>query len=234
LTFADLESLLIGFLSEVLYLIQRDGIGFDQFDLHITENRLQAAVSGQPIDHLASVASFFVSRVDTLVDAKLAQIIKAEGPGAAHAAALLGKSAVANSKLVYEKYLELFGGERFQALEAQGARRQRVLWASTGTKNPAYPDVLYIDTLIGPDTVNTVPPETYAAILDHTVVARTVDRDLDTARQEVVDLKALGIDLNETGEQLSVEGVEKFSKSFDGLLNVMSKNAALAVRQPIG
>ena len=133
---------------------------------------------------------------------------------------------MANSQLVFEKSLEICGGERFKALAAKGARPQRVLWASTSTKNPAYPDVLYVDSLIGPDTVNTVPPETYAAILDHTVVARTVDRDLAAARQVLIDLKALGFDLNELGEQLLREGVDKFVKSFDDLLRVIADKAA--------
>ena len=117
----------------------------------------------------------------------------------------------------------IFSRDRFKALSDQGAQMQRVLWASTSTKNPAYPDVLYVDTLIGPDTVNTVPPETYQAILDHSVVARTVDQDLDSARQVIADLKAHGFDLDEVGEQLSTEGVAKFSKSFDGLLNVIAE-----------
>jgi transaldolase len=187
------------------------------------------AEAGQPIDHIASVASFFVSRVDTLLDAKLEQIVIAEGSNAGLAASLLGRAAVANSQLVYAKYAELFGGDRFKALAAKGARPQRVLWASTSTKNPKYLDVLYVDTLIGPDTVNTVPPETYLAILDHTVVERTVDRDVKAARQVVDMLKALGFDLDEVGEQLSTEGVGKFTKSFDGLLNVIEqKRAALA------
>ncbi|MFN8598435.1 MAG: transaldolase [Anaerolineae bacterium] len=178
------------------------------------------------IDHIASVASFFVSRVDTLLDKKLEEIVHAEGPQAAQAAALMGKAAVANSQLVFEKYSGLFGSERFMKLAAHGARKQRVLWASTSTKNPKYPDVLYVDTLIGPDTVNTVPPETYVAILDHTVVARTVDADLAAARQVVADLAALGFDLNAVGEQLSIEGVDKFIKSFDGLLNVIETKRA--------
>jgi len=181
------------------------------------EARLHA---GHPIDHVASVASFFVSRVDTMLDPKLEQ---------AGAAALKGKAAVANSKLVYKKYLELFGSKRFKALAGEGAQVQRVLWASTSVKNPNYPDLLYVDTLIGPETVNTVPPETYTAILDHAVVARTVDRDVEAAQQVVADLKAAGFDLNAVGEQLSVEGVDKFSKSFDGLLKVIEqKRAALA------
>jgi transaldolase len=190
---------------------------------------LEARVkAGQPIDHIASVASFFVSRVDTLLDAKLEQIMKAEGPNASVAAALLGRAAIANSQVVYGKYLELFGSDRFKALSAKGAKAQRVLWASTSTKNPKYLDVMYVNELIGPGTVNTVPPETYHAILDHGIVERTVDRDLEAAHQVVGVLQALGLDLNEAGEQLSIEGVDKFTKSFDGLLKVIEqKRAAL-------
>ncbi len=186
--------------------------------LRALEERTQA---GKPIDHLASVASFFVSRVDTLVDKKLEEIVHAEGPNAALAASLLGKAAIANSQIVYERLRDIFDGDRFKRLQARGAKLQRVLWASTSTKNPKYPDTLYVDTLIGPDTVNTVPPETYAAIMDHAVVKRTVDADLDHARKVVADLDSLGFDLNAVGEQLSVEGVDKFTKSFDGLLNVI-------------
>jgi transaldolase/glucose-6-phosphate isomerase len=179
------------------------------------------AQTGQPINHVASVASFFVSRVDTMLDPRLEQ---------AGAAAFAGKAAVANSKLVYAKYLELFGSARFKALAEQGAQVQRVLWASTSVKNPKYLDLLYVDTLIGPETVNTVPPETYTAILDHAVVDRTVDRDLEAAQQVIADLKARGFDLNDVGEQLSIEGVEKFSKSFDGLLHVIEQKRTVLVR----
>jgi transaldolase/glucose-6-phosphate isomerase len=197
--------------------------------LRALEARVKA---GQPIDRVASVASFFVSRVDTLLDAQLEQIVKAEGPNASLANTLLGRAAVANSQLVYGKYTELFHNDRFAALAAKGkgARPQRVLWASTSTKNPKYLDVLYVDTLIGPDTVNTVPPETYVAILDHTVVERTVDRDLTAARQVLDQLQTLGFDLNEVGEQLSVEGVDKFTKSFDGLLKVIEQKRTALVR----
>jgi transaldolase len=177
------------------------------------------ARAGRSIDQAASVASFFVSRVDTLIDARLQQM------GATH---LLGKAAVANSQLVFEKSQEIFSSDRFKTLAAKGACPQRVLWASTSTKNPAYPDVLYVDSLIGPGTVNTVPPETYTAILDHTVVARTVDQDLAGARQVLADLRALGIDLDEAGEQLSSEGVEKFTKSYDGLLRSVAEKVARA------
>ncbi len=182
------------------------------------ERRVEA---GRRIDQIASVASFFVSRVDVLLDKELDKIVKAEGEQAALAASLLGKAAVANSQMVFEKYRELFGSERFRRLALLGAKLQRVLWASTSTKNPAYPDTLYVDTLIGPDTVNTVPPETYHAILDHTVVQRTVDADYAAARQIVAGLASLGFDLNVVGEQLSVEGVDKFTKSFEGLLSVI-------------
>jgi transaldolase/glucose-6-phosphate isomerase len=201
--------------------------------LAVAETYLRAletrAKMGEPLDRVASVASFFVSRVDTLVDAALTGIVKAEGADAARAADLLGKAAIANSKLAYEQYQLLFGGDRFKALAAQGARPQRVLWASTSTKNPRYPDLLYVDTLMGPDTVNTVPPETYTAILDHAVVERTVDREMEFARQTVVDLGSLGIELNQVGNQLSMEGVDKFIKSFEGLLKVIEdKRVALA------
>ena len=195
--------------------------------LRALEARVKA---GQPIDHIASVASFFVSRVDTLLDAKLEQIMKAEGPNASVAAALLGRAAIANSQVVYGKYLELFTSDRFKALSAKGAKVQRVLWASTSTKNPNYLDVMYVNELIGPDTVNTVPPETYHAILDHAIVERTVDRDVAAARQVVDVLKAIGFDLNEVGEQLSVEGVDKFTKSFDGLLHVIEQKQAALVK----
>ncbi|HLF28321.1 MAG TPA: transaldolase [Anaerolineae bacterium] len=191
------------------------------------------AAAGQPIDRVASVASFFVSRVDTLVDTLLEAIVRQEGPDAGMAASLLGKAAVANSKLVYERFRQIYDGQRFAALKARGARLQRVLWASTSAKNPNYPDTLYVDTLIGPDTVNTVPPETYTAIQDHAFVRRTVDQDLDAARKVVSDLARLGIDLNEVGERLSVEGVEKFAQSYEQALGAIAvKRAELMAARP--
>ncbi len=202
--------------------------------LAVTEAYLRAmetrAQLGKPIDRIASVASFFVSRVDTLLDPKLEQIVKAEGPNASLAASLLGRAAVANSQVVYEKYLEIFNSDRFKTLAAKGAKPQRVLWASTSTKNPRYPDVLYVNTLIGPDTINTVPSETYRAILDHAVVERTVDRDLAAAHKIITDLKALGFDLNAVGKQLSTEGIDKFIKSFDELLNLIEQKRAVLVK----
>jgi transaldolase/glucose-6-phosphate isomerase len=198
----------------------------------------ERAKAGKRIDHIASVASFFVSRVDTLLDGrleKIADIARLRGALAAStlAASLMGKTAIANSRLVYERSREIFGGERFKLLAAKGARVQRVLWASTSTKNPKYPDTLYVDTLIGLDTINTVPLDTYAAILDHAVVRRTVDADVDHARQVVAELKTLGFDLGVAGEQLSVEGVDRFSKSFDGLLKVIEDKRLQLLSQQV-
>lgn len=181
------------------------------------------ATAGEPLGGISSVASFFVSRVDVLLDPKLEALAREGGARGECAAALVGKAAIANSKRVYRRFGEHFGGERFARLAARGARRQRVLWASTGTKNPAYPDTLYVDTLIGPDTVNTVPPETWTAILDHARVERSVDTGLDASDRAVADLAALGFDLDVVGEQLSREGVDKFAKSFEGLLGVIAQ-----------
>jgi transaldolase len=181
------------------------------------------ATAGEPLGGISSVASFFVSRVDVLLDPKLEALAREGGARGERAAALVGKAAIANSKRVYRRFGELFRGERFARLAARGARRQRVLWASTGTKNPAYPDTLYVDTLIGPDTVNTVPPETWTAILDHARVERSVDTGLDASDRAVADLAALGFDLDVVGEQLSREGVDKFAKSFEGLLGVIAQ-----------
>ncbi len=176
---------------------------------------------GLPVRDVASVASFFVSRVDTLVDKLLEEKMR-QGLDAPKAAALRGEIAVANSKLVYQRFKEIFGGERFKVLAAQGARVQRVLWASTSTKNPAYSDVLYVETLIGPDTVNTMPDETIVAFRDHGKAAVTVGKGLEEARAAFQALAELGIDMRAVGEQLSVEGVDKFAQSFDKLFGVIA------------
>jgi transaldolase len=177
---------------------------------------------GLPVRDVASVASFFVSRVDTLVDKLLEEKMRGGGPDAAKAAALRGKIAVANSKLVYQRFKEIFGGERFKALAARGARVQRVLWASTSTKNPAYSDVLYVETLVGPDTVNTMPDETIVAFRDHGKAAVTVGDRLEEARAAFQTLAGLGVDMRAVGEQLSIEGVDKFAQSFDKLFGVIA------------
>ncbi len=175
------------------------------------------AQAGQSVDHIASVASFFVSRVDTLVDKLIDEKIAAGGD-AKTLAAIQGKVAVANAKVAYENYQRIFGGERFQALAAKGARVQRPLWASTGTKNKAYSDVLYVDSLIGPDTVNTLPPATLEAFMDHGTVARTVDVGVAEAHAALDALKAAGVDIDVVTAQLEKEGVASFAKSFEDLL----------------
>ncbi|RME60552.1 MAG: bifunctional transaldolase/phosoglucose isomerase [Caldilineae bacterium] len=162
------------------------------------------------LKRVASVASLFVSRVDTAVDKQLAALGNQE---------LQGKIAVANAKMAYQRFREIFSGPRWKALAAQGARVQRPLWGSTSTKNPAYPDTLYVDQLIGPDTVNTVPPETLKAFLDHGTVARTLDANVDEARAQLQQLAALGIDLDTIMEQLQVDGVKSFADAFDQLMD---------------
>ncbi len=180
------------------------------------ERRVEA---GMPVERVASVASVFVSRIDTLVDKLLDERLKAAPDEAV--AALRGKAAVANSKLIYRRFKELFGGPRFARLGQRGARPQRVLWASTGTKNPAYSDIKYVAELIGPQTVNTLPPATMDAFRDHGQARLTVEEGFDEARETVARLKALGIDLDEVGERLQAEGVALFAKSFDDLLAVV-------------
>jgi transaldolase len=173
--------------------------------------------TGRPVDRVASVASFFVSRVDTLVDKLLDQKIAETGNQAL--AALKGKAAVANAQLAYQRFEEIFAGPRWEALAAAGARVQRPLWASTSVKNPAYRDVLYVEELIGPHTVNTMPRSTIQAFLDHGVVARTVDADYAAARRVIDDLGAAGIDMAAVADQLEDEGIAVFVKSYDALIS---------------
>ncbi len=175
--------------------------------------------SGGDLSRVQSVASFFVSRVDTEVDRRL------EATGTEAALALRGKAAVAQAKLAYQLFLERFSGPRWEPLRAKGAHRQRPLWASTSTKNRAYPDLLYVDNLIGPDTVNTMPDATVAAFLDHGIVARTIDRGADQARADLDALKAAGIDMADVSARLEDEGVAAFSKSYDELLQALEDKA---------
>ena len=177
---------------------------------------------------VASVASFFVSRVDTAVDKAL------ESLGTAQALALLGKIAIANSKMVYERFLQIFHGEGFAALRQRGARVQRPLWASTGTKNPKYSDVLYVENLIGPETVNTLPPETLNAFKDHgKVISGSVRENLDEAAAALGRLKAVGIDLNVITEKLQRDGVASFAASFDQLMAALEKKRKSMVTAPL-
>lgn len=174
------------------------------------------AKEGKPVDAIHSVASIFVSRIDTLVDDLLAKKDPKYKP-------LMGKAAVANTKFVYQAFKEIFGAARFKALEAKGAKVQRPLWGSTGTKNPAYSDLLYVDTLIGQHTVNTVPPATYSAILDHGNPILTVESDIEGARKVLADVGAAGIDMRWVLQKLEDDGVAAFEKSFDGLYANLSK-----------
>jgi transaldolase len=174
------------------------------------ERRVEA---GEPISDLFSVASFFVSRVDTAVDAQLPD----DSP-------LRGKAAVANAKLAYQQFLEITGSDRWRALVEKGANVQRPLWASTGTKNPAYSDVLYVEELIGPDCVNTMPEATIAAFLDHGTVRRTVDQDVDGARRIIDQVEAAGVSVDAVTAKLESDGVESFSASFDSLISTLEKS----------
>ncbi|MGB2897355.1 MAG: transaldolase [Anaerolineales bacterium] len=164
---------------------------------------------GGDLHRVASVASFFVSRVDAAVDRALDE----KGAESLH-----GKIAVANAKVAYARFKEIFSGERWEALAEKGAWVQRPLWASTSTKNPAYADTLYVDSLIGPETVNTVPPATLEAFIDHGTIARTLELDVDAAEAELQQLSELGIDLDDITDQLLKEGVDAFAKSFRSML----------------
>jgi len=195
------------------------------FSLERYAEVMEAYISGlercglDDLSSISSVASFFISRVDVEVDRRLGEI----GTDEAHA--LRGRAAIAQGQLAYQRFLETFRGPRWEALAARGARVQRPLWASTSTKDPSYPDTLYVDALIGPDTVNTLPDATLAAFEDHGTVARTVDADPGWARQVVADLAGLGIDLEEVAAKLETEGVGSFAKSFDEVLATLDERA---------
>lgn len=178
---------------------------------------------GEDLHRVASVASFFVSRVDTKVDKALDAI------GTDEALALRGKAAIANAKMAYAAYGEIFGGDEFADLLAAGARVQRCLWASTSTKNPDYRDVLYVEQLIGPHTVNTMPTDTIDAFQDHGKLERTLDAGLDEARDTLSRIEALGIDMKQVTDELTEEGVAAFAGSFDELIETIeSQRKALA------
>lgn len=189
------------------------------------------AAAGGDVSRVASVASFFVSRIDTAADKRLQARIAATDDPAQQVAlrGLLGKAAIANSKLAYQRFRQIFADPRFQALAARGARVQRLLWASTSTKNPAYRDTLYVEELIGPDTVNTVPQVTLDAFRDHGVVrGATVTEGLDEAQATLAQLEALGISLAEITAEVLEQGVQAFATSYDQLMTVIAaKRAAL-------
>ena len=172
---------------------------------------------GEPVDRAASVASFFVSRVDTKVDAALEELGRED---------LRGKAAIANARIAYARFQEVFSGATWERLRAAGANVQRPLWASTSTKNPDYPDTLYVDELIGPDTVNTMPDATIEAARDHATPQHTVDRDVDGARALMRELAEVGIDVDDIVlRQLVDEGVKAFSESYDSLLETLERKA---------
>ena len=178
----------------------------------------ERAARGLPLERVASVASFFLSRIDVIVDPLLDRICQEGGEKAQVAAALKGETAIACAKAARDQYREILGGDRFLALAAQGARPQRLLWASTGTKNPEYSDVKYVEPLIGEDTVNTAPLETIAAYRDHGHPASRLEQGAYEARRVLERLAGLGIDLAAVTQQLEDEGVEKFSRPFDSLM----------------
>jgi len=192
----------------------------------------ERAKSGAAIGSLASVASFFVSRVDTEVDKRLETLAAGAGPEArAEILALRGRTAIANAKLAYQLFRESFAGPRWEALVAKGARVQRPLWASTSTKNPGYRDVMYVEELIGPDTVNTLPPATLEAFRDHGEVRRSVDTGVDRARQHLAALERAGIDMRDVTAKLLVDGLASFQKSWDALIGGLAGKRRMLVRE---
>ena len=183
--------------------------------------------SGGDISLVHGVASFFVSRIDTKIDAEIDARLQANPPpdAAVRLRRLRGRIAIANAKRAYQRYLELIEGPRWKPLAAAGAAPQRLLWASTGVKDPAYPDTLYVDTLIGPDTVNTMPPKTMDAFRDHGTVSPSLTEAVAEAEHDLAEAQGLGLDLDGVTKTLVVEGVEQFAKAFDDLLAAVSSKS---------
>lgn len=186
---------------------------------------LEAAVAkGKDISLIASVASFFLSRIDSKIDDRLDAKIKTteDGTEIANLSALKGKVAIANAKIAYQKYKEIYAGDRWQALKSHGAKEQRLLWASTSTKNPSYSDVMYVDNLVGDHTVNTMPPETIAACIDHCDIEDRIEMDIDAAYGVIAAVQAVGFDLDQIMAELQSEGVDKFVKPFAALMDSLA------------
>jgi transaldolase/glucose-6-phosphate isomerase len=190
------------------------------------------AARGEPVEQLASVASFFLSRIDVLVDPMLEKLMHGDGPRAELAARLHGQVAIASAKVAYQIYKEVFGSERFRKLAGRGAHPQRLLWASTSTKNPSYSDVKYVEALIGPQTVNTIPQETLNAYHDHGDPASRLEDGLDPAREVLDCLAEVDINIDRVTQQLEDEGVDKFVKPFDRLMDTLKKERKAALKQP--
>jgi transaldolase len=176
------------------------------------------AALGGPLDHVASVASFFISRIDSIIDGQLEALMSEEGQGAGAAAALRGSIAVANAKLAYQRFKTTFGTPRFDVLAGKQAAVQRPLWASTSTKNPNYSDVKYVEELIGPQTINTVPPKTLDAFREHGSAAFTLETEVSEAQSGLNTLAELGVDFAEAADELERAGVASFAKAFESLL----------------
>ena len=187
----------------------------------------QFAADGGDASKMASVASFFISRIDTLVDSKVNEKLKATNDAQQQALlkSILGKIAIANGKLTYQRYLQIFSGPRWEKLAVKGAQTQRVLWASTSTKNPAYRDVIYVEELIGKDTVNTIPPATLDAFRDHGKLRESLVEDIEGARKSMADLAKAGISMKEVTDKLTDEGVKLFADAFDKLLEAVEKSS---------
>lgn len=184
------------------------------------------AEAGEDVSKVASVASFFLSRIDVMIDDKIdSKLESASEEDKAKLEAIKGKIAIANAKVAYQKYKEIFGSDRWKALAEKGAKVQRLLWASTSTKNPEYSDVMYVDELVGPDTVNTLPPNTIEACVDHCDPASRIERNLDEAHQIIDGLKddAVGIDLDTVMDDLLEEGIDKFIKPFESLMSSLEE-----------
>ena len=187
------------------------------------------AAKGQDISHIASVASFFVSRIDTLVDNTIDEKLKANSDVTHRTLleSLRGKVAIANARLTYKKYQELFGGPRWKALAAKGAQTQRLLWASTSTKNPHYRDVIYVEELIGADTVDTIPPATFDAFRDHGKLRPSLTENVEGAARTMADLAKAGISMKEVTDKLLADGVKLFADAFRTLLDAVGKSAGV-------
>jgi len=185
------------------------------------------ATKGLDISHIASVASFFVSRIDTLIDSQIDERLKTSTDSSQRALldGLRGKVAIANARLTYKKYLELFGGPRWKSLASKGAQTQRLLWASTSTKNPKYRDVLYVEELIGADTVDTIPPATFDAFRDHGKLRPSLTENVDAAAKTMADLAKAGLSMKEVTDKLLLDGVKLFANAFTQLLAATGKTA---------
>lgn len=210
----------------------RDGISVNVTLLFAVDSYIQTAwayieglearvAQGESVEGIESVASFFLSRIDSSIDAQLDQLMAAtkDADRGAKLEAAKGKVAIANAKLAYQEYKKILASDRWQALAAKGARMQRLLWASTSTKNPAYSDVMYVDGLVGPNTVNTLPPNTIEACADHCNVASRIESEVDEARALIASLPELGIDLDQVMADLLDDGIDKFVKPFDSLMD---------------